>query len=93
MGSHMVGLCRRPARRGPAIWPRWVAMAISKLSAIRRKRGILEFANGYLEVFDFVELERIGSPRELDVEANLAGKKRARDLWKPSSLVRNSLKR
>ena len=63
MGSHMVGLCRRPARRGPAIWPRWVAMAISKLSAIRRKRGKLEFANGYLEVFDFVELGRIGTPR------------------------------
>lgn len=28
-----------------------------------RKRGILDFSNGYLEVFDFVELERIGSPR------------------------------
>src|SRR5664279_2447273 len=39
------------------------------------------------------QLERIGSPRELDVEANLAGKKRARDLWKPPSIVRNSLKR
>ena len=28
-----------------------------------RRRGILELSNGYLEVFDFDELERIGSPR------------------------------
>lgn len=28
-----------------------------------RKRGIVDLSNGCLEVFDFVELERIGSPR------------------------------
>lgn len=33
-----------------------------------RKSGILELSNGYLEVFDFVELERIGSPRNWDAE-------------------------
>jgi CRP/FNR family transcriptional regulator len=28
-----------------------------------RKRGILDLSNGYLDVLDFVELERIGSPK------------------------------
>jgi hypothetical protein len=33
------------------------------LKAVGNPRGILDFANGYLEVFDFIELERICSPR------------------------------